>query len=64
MKEYKELYDSLLSSGVLFDVLPGATGKWEEDRKCFVNVQDELDYLAETQLYLDEEQEEQDEDIY
>ena len=48
MTEYKNLYDQLLKSGDLFDVFPDATGDWSIDRKAFIELQDELDYLTTT----------------
>lgn len=64
MTGYKNLYDQLLKSGELFDVFPTALGIWEEDKKEFTELQDELEYLTETPLLLDEEDEEEQEDFY
>ena len=63
MTEYKKLYDQLLKSGDLLDVFPSASGDWNQDKKLFIELQDELDYLTDTPLILEDE-EEQDEDIY
>jgi len=57
MTEYRELYDSLLKSE---DLSPEFVGVWEEDKKLFIELQDELEYLAETPLIEDED----DEDSY
>ncbi len=62
MMEYKKLYDQLLESGDLFDVFPDAVGDWSKDKKIFVEIQNEMDYIANTPLIIDEE--EQDEDFY
>jgi len=57
MTEYRKLYDSLLKSE---DLSPEFVGVWEEDKKLFIELQDELEYLAETPLIEDED----DEDSY
>jgi hypothetical protein len=64
MTGYRNLYDQLLKSGELLDVFPTALGIWEEDRAEFIQLQDELEYLTETPLILDEEDEEEQEDFY
>lgn len=64
MTEYKKLYDQLLKTEDLLDVFPHASGVWEEDKKEFIKLQDELDYLTETPLILEENEEEQEEDFY
>jgi len=35
MKETKQLYESLLSDGDLFDLVSGMSGQWEKDKKLF-----------------------------
>ena len=64
MINYKNLYDQLLKSGDLFDVFPDASGDWIEDKKQFIELQDELEYLTDTPLILDEDEEEEQEDFY
>ena len=58
MTEHKKLYDLLLKSGDLFDVFPDAVGDWSQDKKGFIEIQDELDYLTNTPLEIDEEEQE------
>lgn len=58
MTEYKNLYDKLLKDGDLFDLMPEAKGNWEEDKRGFIEIQDELEYDSDTFLFLDEEEQE------
>jgi hypothetical protein len=63
--EHRALYNSLLKSEDLFELDSNFTGVWEEDKKRFIDVQNELEYLTDTPLFEDdEEDEEQQEDIY
>ncbi len=56
--EYKTLYDKLLNDGDLFDFMPDATGTWIDDRKGFIEIQDELDYITDTPLGIDNDEQE------
>ena len=59
-KEYKKLYDSLLKTDELFELGSEFVGVWEEDRTHFVELQNDLEYLAETPLIEDEDEYEED----
>ena len=43
--EVKKQYNSLLKSGELKEILPGAKGKWEEDKKLFTRYCEENDKI-------------------
>ena len=59
MSEHKKLYDQLLKSGDLYEVFPDSTGDWSKDKKGFIELQNEMDYLTTTELVLDEEEQEE-----
>ncbi len=59
-KEYRKLYDSLLKSD---DLSSDFTGDWEEDKRLFIESQDELDRLVNTITEIEDE-DEYGEDIY
>jgi hypothetical protein len=59
MSEYKKLYDQLLNSGDLYEVFPDLTGEWSKDKKEFIELQDEMDYIITTELIIDEEEQEE-----
>ena len=42
-KELRDLYDTLLDTGELYEVMPNALGVWEKDKASFRNIQDEFD---------------------
>lgn len=56
MTEYRNLYEQLLKSGDLFEVLPEAVGDWDKDKKAFIKAQDELDYITNTQALLEDDE--------
>ena len=42
-KELRDLYDTLLDTGELYEVMPNALGIWEKDKTSFKNIQEEFD---------------------
>ncbi len=42
-KELRDLYDTLLDTGELYEVMPNASGIWEKDKTSFKNIQEEFD---------------------
>ena len=42
-KELRDLYDTLLDTGELYEVMPNALGIWEKDKIYFKNIQEEFD---------------------
>ena len=42
-KELRDLYDTLLDTGELYEVMPNALGTWEKDKTSFKNIQEEFD---------------------
>ena len=44
-KELRDLYDTLLDTGELYEVMPNALGIWEKDKTSFKNIQNEFDDL-------------------
>lgn len=42
-RQLRELYDTLLDTGELFELLPDATGIWDKDKKMFKAIQDQLE---------------------
>lgn len=44
-KELRDLYDTLLDTGELYEVMPNALGIWEKDKTSFRNIQNEFDDL-------------------
>lgn len=59
MIEYRKLYNSLLKSEDLFELDDSFTGTWEADKERFVEIQDELEFLTETPLILEDEEEQE-----
>ena len=63
VEEIKNLYDTLLSSGDLFDFYPEMTGEWGEDKKEFTrqfnfnqklleeDQEDSLDFFGDDEIY-------------
>ena len=45
MKRYRALYDTMLSSGELEDLMPHFTGDWGTDKKDFVQTQKDLEEM-------------------
>ena len=55
-KDLRDIYDTLLDSGDLKEIMPEATGIWETDRKSFQVIQDKLDEILDlTAFDLEEE---------
>ena len=42
-KELRDLYDTLLDTGELYEVMRNALGIWEKDKTSFKNIQEEFD---------------------
>lgn len=41
-KELRDIYDTLLDTGEIFELMPNAVGLWEKDKKEFIDVQENL----------------------
>lgn len=46
-KVLKNIYDSLSDDGGLLEVMPNATGIWEEDKHLFLLIQEGMDQALE-----------------
>lgn len=43
MQHYRNLYDYLLENRELFKTFPEASGDWDEDKKEFIKIQQDLE---------------------
>lgn len=57
MEEALKHYNSLLASGDLLELFPDLKGNWEEDKKIFIIKYEETQGLLNTDLSIDDEDE-------
>lgn len=57
MEEALKHYNSLLASGDLLEFFPDLKGNWEEDKKIFIIKYEETQELLNTDLSIDDEDE-------
>lgn len=67
--ELREIYDTLLDTGELNEVMPGATGIWENDVTSFQIIQEGMynaihDLEVEHRALYDFEEEDEEEDLF
>lgn len=41
-RELRDIYDAMLETGEIFELLPNASGKWNEDKVEFKDIQEAL----------------------